>query len=111
MGFKYVNFSRRTARNNPNMIIREYHKVINDEQSKLDKFLDKKYEVSLNSQDPYKITSEMSRYGKVKVNVDFEEIEEFYNKIVSRNQYEFKLLKHIREIKDELGRFTSKYKN
>ena len=105
--FKFVKFSDGTAKENPDMIIREYRRLISEINNKIG---------DLYSED-YKLKIEL-RIGRVmhgpydyktEVKVSALEIIDYYEKIQREKDSQIKLLAHKKEIEDELRLFKSNY--
>lgn len=107
--FKYVKFSKGTARNNPDMIIREYYRLINEIHSQLSKFLNQERTVTVKMPISRFVDYSRSVYES-HVKLDAKEIIEYYEKIQKENKRELALLELLDNMKDELEMFKSKYK-
>lgn len=108
--FKFVSFSHVTAKKNPDMVIREYHKLINDLDSKIQSLKKEDYRLDVFMPD-YRVREVLSNHRcLVAINVSALEIIEFYEEIQREKAIELKKLALQKDIETELSIFKKKYK-
>lgn len=111
--FKYVKFSKGTAKDNPEMIVREYERIIRELNDKVHPLNVRKHNIT--------ITLAKSRVGnnhptmpyweyKSEVPLSSLEIIECYNKIIETEKAELHLLDCLKKVENELEKFKLKYK-
>lgn len=107
--FKYVKFSKGTAKDNPDMIINEYNRIIQENYAQIKSLWEEKHTVHLDIRKS-RVEDIMSNSYKTTVALSSVEIVKCYEKIQKENKRELALLELLDNMKDELEMFKSKYK-
>lgn len=111
-GFKYVDFSRKTAKNNANMILREYDHIIEEANKQSEDFRNKKFTLVIPKR---YIKGDIQEYkigGKnMKVNFEFtyKELKKIVKALESNHEDLIQQDKICDEIMHEKSRFRVKY--
>lgn len=117
--FKYVEFSRRTAKRNPNMIINEYNRLIREIDAKLSKSttglninipITTEFVIQCESLREHIHNSNICNQHQYKHELSFIEIIDLYKQTIKNFQSEINLLKVYEDIKKELEEFKLKFK-
>lgn len=107
--FKYVKFSKGTARNNPDMIINEYNRIIQENYAQIKSLWEEKHTVHLDIRKS-RVEDIMSNSYKTTVALSSVEIVKCYEKIKATEQSSLNRSKYVEKIQDELEMFKRKYK-
>ena len=109
--FKYVKFSRGTAKKNPDMVIREYHRLIDDLSSEIQVLKIRDYRLNIAVQD-YRVKDAFNDHiYKDTISVSALEVIKFYEEIQKEKSVELKKLALQEDIETELSIFKEKYKS
>jgi hypothetical protein len=122
--FKYVKFSRRTAKLNSGMVIREYNRIITNQKNLVKEWTKLQYAVEVNIHDfdsntIYKISNEIEKHGKhntystssvlCKLSFDYEKLKQIIKTIESKSKVMLHHIEILNEMKEELSRFKDKF--
>ena len=109
--FKFVDFSHGTAKKNPDMVIREYHRLIDDLNSEIRVLRGRDYRLNIAVQD-YRVKDAFNDcVYKDTISVSALEIIKFYEEIQREKAIELKKLALQEDIETELSIFKEKYKS
>lgn len=106
--FRYVDFSRKTAKKNPGMVIREYERLIGEITYELPSFLDTPLSLE------FYATKVLSRWqswpSQVVAEADFKELMMLYEKVIEKEAKNIAKYRELEDIKEEFERFKNKYR-
>ena len=102
--FKFVDFSHGTAKKNPDMVIREYHRLIGHLNSEIQALKEEVYKLKVSK------VFNVHRY-LVTVDVSALDIIKFYEEIQIEKASQLRKLALKKEIEAELNIFMEKYKS
>lgn len=117
IGFKHVKFSRGTAKKNPDMIIREYERLITNLKSNCTLLYNKDIKITLNldwinsiiQRIKYRIPiddfDKTHLYKDATVNMTYEELKSIITEIETHKFKEINTLNLIRQIEEEAHKF------
>lgn len=109
--FKFVDFSHGTAKKNPDMVIREYRRLINHLDSEIQPLKEEDYRLNVFMPD-YRVREALSGYRSlVAINVSALDIIKFYEEIQREKASQLRKLAFKKEIEAELSIFKEKYKS
>jgi hypothetical protein len=105
-GYMFVEFSKATAKSNPQMIVREYDRIIKDLKDKTEGFRSSYYEIILTK-------SELRRWDhnwvdhdeEFKFKVSYNKLKTIIDEIHVKKSKVIKELEVLRLIEDELSKF------
>ena len=108
--FKFVSFSHGTAKKNPDMVIREYQKLISDLDSEIQVLRIRDYRLNIAVQD-YRVKDAFNDHiYKDTISVSALEVIKFYEEIQKEKSIELRNLALQKEMETELSIFKEKYK-
>ena len=108
--FKFVDFSHGTAKKNPDMVIREYRRLINDLDSEIQPLREGDYRLDVFMPD-YRVRESLSGHRSlVPINVSALDIIKFYEEIQTEKASQLRKLALQKEIEIEFDIFKKKYK-
>lgn len=108
--FKFVDFSHGTAKKNPDMVIREYRRLINDLGSEIRVLGKEDYRLNIAVQDYRAKNAYNDCIYKNTISVSALEVIEFYEEIQREKAIELKKAALQEDIEIELSVFKKKYK-
>ena len=109
--FKFVDFSHGTAKKNPDMVIREYCRLIDHLDSEIQPLKEEDYRLNVFIPD-YRVREALSGHRSlVSINVSALEIILFYEKIQIEKASQLRKSALQKEIETELNIFKEKYKS
>lgn len=116
-GYKYVKFSRGTAKQNPEMIIDAYIKKINNIEDYLKKFKTKKFKVRLRNYETVlntlitksKILYNSGQPFEEELELNSEDIIKYYKQLEKQNHMELLTLDLLNKVREELSKFKENY--
>jgi len=115
--FKYVDFSKKTAHRNPDMVIHEYERLIEEINIKLSKSktgliinipITTEFIINVETLREYIDNNHIDK--SYKYELSFTQIENLYKEIIKNFQSEKNLIKTLENIKEELQQFKLKFK-
>lgn len=111
--FKYVKFSRSTAKQNPQMIIDAYNKLIDQTTEKLQDFNKRKHTININvygtiGNELVQVRRELTQH-KVSIEVNALQIIQLYNKIIEQEKKSIELTSELEDIQRELVTFQKRF--
>ena len=117
MKFKHVKFSRRTAKDNPEMIVREYERLISQANNDIKSFLDKEKNKVTVRVDKNKIIHQVNEsndyyHGNLlefKLEFDYKELIDIVKKMESNNEAEIERMDYKEELVREFREFKEIY--
>jgi len=118
--FKYVNFSRSTARKNPKMVIREYEKLIAESEYELSKkttYVGVKVKlcsklisfVETNKRYTHPNDEYYEQFIFYEHKITFEDFLELYHDSIKNHRDIMHNIEHIKSVKEEFYKFKDKY--
>lgn len=109
--FKFVDFSHGTAKKNPDMVIREYHRLIDHLDSEIQVLRIRDYRLNIAVQD-YRVKDPFNDcIYKDTISVSALEVIKFYEEIQREKASQLRKLALQKEIETELSIFKEKYKS
>lgn len=115
--YKYVKFSKRTAKDNPQMIYREYSRLLNDCNSKINKYnsWERKVNIEIHKLDLNKIQllsetkshNHYIKYGKVSFNLA--ELRKIFNDLEEKEKQLNTLQKEKYNLEKEMNKFRIQF--
>lgn len=110
-GYKYVSFSKGTAKINTDMIVREYQRIIEEYEQDLIKFNKKKYTIKtkrlpFNGSIVEKLDDE--RY-EVTWKLDYKQLKSIVKEIEEKESESVEKFKELELIKEEYSRFCKRF--
>jgi len=116
-GYKYIKFSKSTAKKNPDMIIREYNRLINIKEKEIKTFLEQSFEipvavVGIDTEKLNFILQEGTIYkynGAFNLRTDIEFIVKIYKSIKTQQEHESKIYEELQKIKEEKIKFLTRF--
>ena len=113
--FKSVKFSWKTAKINPNLIIREYERKIKSLSDSVQRLREEKYVIYLSLKDANITTENIDVYldndRKFQFEINKFDVFHLYEKIKSADSYENKLIKELVDLYNELNLFEVVFNN
>ena len=120
-GYKYIEFSKRTAIRNPNMIIREYEMLIQKYEKYAKDFITQMAEIDVEilGLDEHTILNYIEKnisikhaipFNKIKIKVNPIKIQRILHVFHSQQEKAAEAYKELQKIKEEYNKFIKKFK-
>ena len=109
--FKYVKFSRGTAKKNPDMIINEYKRIIEDLNSRSKGLWEYNTKVTIEipvHRNP--LYAYPYEFENSSISLSAMEIIKAHKRIISRDKEQLAILERLKKVEDELEMFKRKYR-
>jgi len=116
-GYKYIKFSKSTAKKNPDMIIREYNRLINIKEKEIKTFLEQSFEipvavVGIDTEKLNFILQEGTIYkynGAFNLRTNIDHIVKILELIRTQQEHESKIYEELQKIKEEKIKFLTRF--